>query len=72
MTDPETDPETDPMREFARSLFARGLEDDETDEPDEPPVANLVPKEGNNPNPDKDMRAFVRDLFGDDLNFRNT
>ena len=71
----DTDQTEDPMRAFARDLFKP--EPDETDEPDEqqkPP--GYVAKEGNNlrpgPDPDKDMRAFVRDLFGDDLNFRNT
>jgi len=74
---PADQAEEDPMREFARSLFAPAAED-ETDETDDnsKPSGNFVPREGANlepaPDADKAMREYVRDLFGDDLNFRNT
>jgi len=78
MTDTDTEGTDElELRAWAAKLFAPDIEDDEADEPDEqqkPP--GYVAKEGNNlrpgPDPDKDMREFVRDLFGDDLNFRNT
>lgn len=58
----------DDMSAFAKNLFAP--DPDETDEQQKPPGGNHVPREGNNPAvpPDGDMREFVRDLFGDDLN----
>ena len=72
MTD--TDQTEDPMRAFAQALFARAG-DDETDETEEDPKPpGHVPNEGRviEPPADDPMRKYVRDLFGDDLNFRNT
>jgi len=72
-----TDFEDDPTRAFARALFGRDDETEQTDETDEtaaadetadehkPPIGNFVPNEGNVPeNKDNTDAQFVRDLFG--------
>ena len=67
MTEEPNTPDEKELREFARGLFADDEDETDTQDQQQKPPGNVVPREGNNPAapPDGDqaLREFARDLF---------